>query len=161
MILMGFGGSGHRCFKGLAQSKKSAPEGCGISRQCFRPSGSSTSGSLQMAHTWSCWRAALMTCICLQGVSWQANSGALEQLGQQFQRAINTNFFQTRSLVIIEYPFAIKGETKNNEAEASRCSRMTPHVVVRNVTKRKRDEEELERHRDHLLRRWSLRKRAE
>ena len=73
----------------------------------------------------------------------------LEQLGQQFQRAID-QVLRTRSLVIIEYPLAIKGETKFFEARFFPLLEDQVIVVVRNITERKRDEEELERHRDHL-----------
>ncbi len=73
----------------------------------------------------------------------------IKQLGQQFQRAI-AQVLRTRSLVIIEYPLSIKGETKFFEARFFPLLEDQIIMVVRNITGRKRDEEELQQYRERL-----------
>jgi len=73
----------------------------------------------------------------------------LGQLGQQFQQTID-QVLRTRSLIIIEYPLAMKGETKFFEARFFPLLEDQVIVVVRNITERKRDEEELKKYRERL-----------
>jgi PAS domain S-box-containing protein len=73
----------------------------------------------------------------------------LEPLGRQFQRAID-QVLRTRSLVIMEYLLPIKGETKFFEARLFPLLEDQIVMVVRNITERKRDEEELKKYRERL-----------
>ncbi|MGD0153123.1 MAG: PAS domain S-box protein [Thermacetogeniaceae bacterium] len=72
-----------------------------------------------------------------------------EPLSQQFQQAID-QVLQTRSLVIMEYPLTLKGELKFFEARCFPLLEDQVIMVVRNITERKRTEDDLEKHREHL-----------
>ncbi|MGD0153551.1 MAG: PAS domain S-box protein [Thermacetogeniaceae bacterium] len=70
-------------------------------------------------------------------------------LGPQFQQ-INEQVLQKRSLFIMEYPLTLKGETKFFEARLFPLLEDQVILVVRNITERKRDDEELKKYREHL-----------
>jgi PAS domain S-box-containing protein len=74
---------------------------------------------------------------------------ALKELSHQFQQAID-QVIQTQSLVVIEYPLVIKGDTKYFEARFFPLLEDQIIEVVRNITYRKHIEEELQQHRQHL-----------
>jgi len=71
------------------------------------------------------------------------------RLAQQFQQAIDQTL-RRRSLVMIEYALTIGGEKKFFEARFLPLLEDQVVVVVRNITERKRDEEELKKYREHL-----------